>query len=168
MWFYWGCNKGGALRPPPFRKGFEGGRSGSPGSPHDVRLAPGSYPFLAGRTDWHVYIYRETKLWILVLANFGSVFGQSWARDRFERLPLETCCVNHRQFARGTDYEAISWAPQHKSKIRPWVQPSLATGVRPCKDLATKWLQNSATISGPTLQRAHISGPRGVLIVFFL
>ncbi len=40
---------------------------------------------------------------ILVLVGFGSVFGQSWARDRYQRPRLEKRRINQRKLTRETD-----------------------------------------------------------------
>ena len=39
---------------------------------------------------------------ILVLVGFGPVFGQSWARDRYERPRLEKRCIKERKLAHQT------------------------------------------------------------------
>ncbi len=52
---------------------------------------------------------------ILVLADFGSVLGKSWARDRYERPRLAKRCIDQRKLIRETD----SKAPKLTCKIRP-------------------------------------------------
>jgi hypothetical protein len=59
------------------------------------------------------------------LADFGSCFGQSWARDRYERPRLEKCCINQRKLYRETDPKA----PKLKSKICQQVRPSLCYAI---------------------------------------
>ena len=53
----------------------------------------------------------ETEISISVLLGFGPVFGQSWARDRYQRPRLEKRCINQRQLARETDSKA-DWVPE--------------------------------------------------------
>ncbi len=43
-----------------------------------------------------------------VLVDSGPVFGQSWARDRYQRLRLEILCINKPTLIRETDSKAGS------------------------------------------------------------
>ncbi len=46
-------------------------------------------------------------MYILVLAGFGSVSGQSWGRDLYERLRLERSNINQRILTGDTDSTAF-------------------------------------------------------------
>ncbi len=46
------------------------------------------------------------RIWI----GLGSVFGQSWARDRYQRPRLETWCINRRKLTQEPDSKAPSSA----------------------------------------------------------
>ena len=59
-----------------------------PGSPGPAR----NFIFLRGGVGDHsgaLPLLRINNINILVLADFGPVSGQSWARDRYQRLRLE-------------------------------------------------------------------------------
>ncbi len=61
-------------------------------------------------------LYSETKIYILVLADFRPVFGsKSWARGRCERPRLDKRRRNQRTLARETDAKATKL----KSKSQP-------------------------------------------------
>ncbi len=45
---------------------------------------------------------------IVVLVDFGLVFGQSWARDRYQRLRLENGTQFIQKLARETDSKTVS------------------------------------------------------------
>ncbi len=48
------------------------------------------------------------KIYMLVLFDFGSVFGNSWARDRHERRRLNKCSINQGTLTRHTDSKTVS------------------------------------------------------------
>ena len=62
------------------------------------------------------------------MIDLGSFFGQSLARDRYERHRLDKCCINQPKAAREMDCEAISWpfsVRPPKTKIEnPTINPT--------------------------------------------
>ncbi len=79
-------------------------------------LARGTSLRFKGTPKWffrQVVFWRPVVCWSVLgrcWVSFGSVSGQSWARDRYERPRLGKCCINQRELARETD-SMVFWKP---------------------------------------------------------
>ncbi len=68
--------------------------------------------------------YWEIIIYILILVDIGPVFGQSWARDRYEPPRLDKWCINQRRIFRETDSMAVNISsvtlyPEHTITGKP-------------------------------------------------
>ena len=101
--------------------------------------------------------HRGLKYKLKCLADLGPIFGQTWARDRCQRLRLEKCCINQRKVARETGSTVgflihDFWAGRESTFFGVWAAPGARDTIPKCGAAGhqgSMWLYRGVLIIRP-------------------